>query len=147
VAERLLESPSAEVKLAGLGARDSLRLEAGLCLYGNDIDDTTTPVEASLAWTIGTTQHVFAFAAEWPGGSFSAHGCSGHKFISLCAEQRFSTSIRNANAKRGHDASLHIVLAAYNVGDVPWLHVCMANESKSCQDAQAIKVSQVFTVT
>lgn len=44
---------SSEVKLAGLGARDSLRLEAGLCLYGNDIDETTTPVEASLVWTIG----------------------------------------------------------------------------------------------
>ncbi|MCL4108743.1 UNVERIFIED_CONTAM: hypothetical protein GTU68_049084 [Idotea baltica] len=36
----------------GLGARDSLRLEAGLCLYGNDIDTTTTPVEASLSWAI-----------------------------------------------------------------------------------------------
>jgi aminomethyltransferase len=44
---------SSEVKLAGLGARDSLRLEAGLCLYGNDIDETTTPAEASLLWTIG----------------------------------------------------------------------------------------------
>lgn len=43
----------AGVHLAGLGARDSLRLEAGLCLYGNDIDDSTTPVEAGLAWTIG----------------------------------------------------------------------------------------------
>lgn len=42
-----------EVKLAGLGARDSLRLEAGLCLYGNDIDENTTPVEATLVWTIG----------------------------------------------------------------------------------------------
>lgn len=38
---------------AGLGARDSLRLEAGLCLYGNDIDETTTPVEANLAWVMG----------------------------------------------------------------------------------------------
>ncbi len=41
-----------EVEFAGLGARDSLRLEAGLCLYGNDIDPTVTPVEASLTWTI-----------------------------------------------------------------------------------------------
>lgn len=42
-----------EVRPAGLGARDSLRLEAGLCLYGSDIDETTTPVEANLAWSIG----------------------------------------------------------------------------------------------
>ena len=41
-----------EVRPAGLGARDSLRLEAGLCLYGHDIDATTTPVEAGLAWAI-----------------------------------------------------------------------------------------------
>ncbi|KAL8423505.1 hypothetical protein RB596_003642 [Gaeumannomyces avenae] len=38
--------------LAGLGARDSLRLEAGMCLYGHDLDDSTTPVEAGLAWVI-----------------------------------------------------------------------------------------------
>lgn len=42
-----------EVKLAGLGARDALRLEAGLCLYGHDLDETTTPVEADLMWTVG----------------------------------------------------------------------------------------------
>jgi glycine cleavage system T protein (aminomethyltransferase) len=50
LARRLLAE--AEVKPVGLGARDSLRLEAGLCLYGNDIDRTTTPVEAGLAWAI-----------------------------------------------------------------------------------------------
>ena len=41
-----------EVAPAGLGARDSLRLEAGLCLYGSDIDETTSPVEAGLGWAI-----------------------------------------------------------------------------------------------
>jgi aminomethyltransferase len=51
LAELLLDQP--EVKPIGLGARDSLRLEAGLCLYGNDIDDSTTPIEAGLLWTIG----------------------------------------------------------------------------------------------
>ncbi|MDE0705438.1 MAG: glycine cleavage system aminomethyltransferase GcvT [Rhodospirillaceae bacterium] len=51
LAEALLDSD--EVALAGLGARDSLRLEAGLCLYGHDIDLTTTPVEAGLSWSIG----------------------------------------------------------------------------------------------
>jgi aminomethyltransferase len=50
VAERLLDS--ADVKAIGLGARDSLRLEAGLCLYGHDIDETTSPVEAGLSWSI-----------------------------------------------------------------------------------------------
>ena len=44
--------PSRRCKPIGLGARDSLRLEAGLCLYGHDIDETTTPVEAGLAWSI-----------------------------------------------------------------------------------------------
>jgi aminomethyltransferase len=51
VAERLLAEP--EVSPVGLGARDTLRLEAGLCLYGHDIDETTTPIEAGLAWTVG----------------------------------------------------------------------------------------------
>jgi aminomethyltransferase len=50
LARALLAEP--EVKPVGLGARNSLRLEAGLCLYGNDIDTTTTPVEASLNWAI-----------------------------------------------------------------------------------------------
>jgi aminomethyltransferase len=49
-ARALLAQP--EVKPVGLGARNSLRLEAGLCLYGNDIDTTTTPVEAALNWAM-----------------------------------------------------------------------------------------------
>jgi aminomethyltransferase len=51
LAERFLAEP--EVAPIGLGARDTLRLEAGLCLYGHDIDETTTPIEAGLAWTFG----------------------------------------------------------------------------------------------
>lgn len=54
VTEALLQSATEEkLQLAGLGARDSLRLEAGMCLYGHDLDDTTTPVEAALSWVIG----------------------------------------------------------------------------------------------
>jgi aminomethyltransferase len=51
LAKRLLAE--SEVKPVGLGARDSLRLEAGLCLYGHDLDEKTTLVEADLAWTVG----------------------------------------------------------------------------------------------
>jgi aminomethyltransferase len=49
-AETLLHEP--EVQPIGLGARDSLRLEAGLCLYGHDLDQTTTPVMGNLTWAI-----------------------------------------------------------------------------------------------
>jgi len=49
-ARALLQQP--EVKPIGLGARNALRLEAGLCLYGNDIDPTTTPAEANLLWAV-----------------------------------------------------------------------------------------------
>ncbi|MBG1233347.1 glycine cleavage system aminomethyltransferase GcvT [Aestuariivirga litoralis] len=53
---RLLEN--ADVKPVGLGARDSLRLEAGLCLYGHDIDKTTSPIEAGLQWSIAKRRRV-----------------------------------------------------------------------------------------
>lgn len=66
VAEQLLSVKSANVKLAGLGARDSLRLEAGLCLYGNDIDETTTPIEAGLTWTLGKRRRE---AGDFPGAN------------------------------------------------------------------------------
>jgi aminomethyltransferase len=48
----------------GLGARDSLRLEAGLCLYGHDIDTTTSPVEAGLTWAIQKVRRAGAARAR-----------------------------------------------------------------------------------
>ncbi|OMP88117.1 putative aminomethyltransferase, mitochondrial [Diplodia seriata] len=53
LAQLLLETGGPDkLRWAGLGARDSLRLEAGMCLYGHDLDDTTTPVEGALSWII-----------------------------------------------------------------------------------------------
>ncbi len=70
VANALLEHPDCQP--VGLGARDSLRLEAGLCLYGNDIDTTTSPIEAALEWAIQK--------ARRPGGD-RAGGYPGAKRI------------------------------------------------------------------
>jgi len=63
LATALLDHP--DVLPIGLGARDSLRLEAGLCLYGHDIDETTTPVEAALEWSI---QKIRRASGERAGG-------------------------------------------------------------------------------
>jgi aminomethyltransferase len=60
----------AEVKPVGLGARDSLRLEAGLCLYGHDLDPSTSPIEADLAWTIQKRRRD---AQDFPGGGRIEH--------------------------------------------------------------------------
>jgi aminomethyltransferase len=66
LARRLLSD--ARVALIGLGARDSLRLEAGLCLYGADLDPTTTPVEAALEWSIQASRRAGGKrAAGFPG--------------------------------------------------------------------------------
>jgi aminomethyltransferase len=67
-ARALLAQP--EVKPIGLGARNSLRLEAGLCLYGNDIDSTTTPVEAGLNWAMQKVRRTGgARAGGFPGAA------------------------------------------------------------------------------
>ncbi len=59
---------NSDVLPIGLGARDSLRLEAGLCLYGHDIDTTTTPVEGALEWSIQKSRrHGGARAGGFPG--------------------------------------------------------------------------------
>ena len=63
LARTLLAQP--EVEAIGLGARDSLRLEAGLCLYGHDLDNETTPVESSLLWALTKSRRA---DGERPGG-------------------------------------------------------------------------------
>ncbi len=62
LAEWLLDQP--EVKPIGLGARDTLRLEAGLCLYGHELGETISPIEADLAWTIQKRRRA---AGDFPG--------------------------------------------------------------------------------
>jgi glycine cleavage system T protein (aminomethyltransferase) len=71
-AERLARTllADSDVLPIGLGARDSLRLEAGLCLYGHDIDTTTTPVEAALEWSIQKSRrNAGARAGGFPGAN------------------------------------------------------------------------------
>jgi aminomethyltransferase len=63
LADALIAQP--EVVPVGLGARDSLRLEAGLCLYGNDLDELTSPIEAGLTWVIGKRRKM---NWDFPGG-------------------------------------------------------------------------------
>lgn len=71
LARRLLSEP--EVEAIGLGARDSLRLEAGLCLYGHDIDTTTSPIEGSLLWAISKVRRPDgARAGDYPGADVVA---------------------------------------------------------------------------
>jgi aminomethyltransferase len=103
LARALLAQP--EVKPIGLGARNSLRLEAGLCLYGNDIDTTTTPVEASLLWAMqkvrraggareggfpGATKILAALAGNtWaPGTNGSENAPKTRKRVGLIAQER-----------------------------------------------------------
>jgi aminomethyltransferase len=96
IAKALLEHPDCEP--IGLGARDSLRLEAGLCLYGNDIDTTTSPIEAALEWAIQKARRA---GGEREGGYPGASR--------ILAEQANGTSRRRVGLKpegkapvRGH---------------------------------------------
>jgi aminomethyltransferase len=89
--EALLQNEA--VAPAGLGARDSLRLEAGLCLYGADLDETTTPVEAALEWTIPKVRRSSgARAGGFPGADVIlpqlASGGGSHRRVGLRPEGR-----------------------------------------------------------
>jgi aminomethyltransferase len=84
----------AEVKPIGLGARNSLRLEAGLCLYGNDIDTSTTPIEAGLNWAIQKVRRTGgARAGGFPGADIVLGQLNGsrsltRKRVGLIAQER-----------------------------------------------------------
>ena len=69
----------------GLGARDSLRLEAGLCLYGHDIDDTINPAEAALLWSIGKRRKD---ARDFPGGEKTMSGGATKKLVGIKPDGR-----------------------------------------------------------
>jgi aminomethyltransferase len=111
VAEALLRAAGPEkLRLAGLGARDSLRLEAGMCLYGQDLDDTTTPVEAGLGWVVAKSRRTdggffgdevilrqlraatAAGAASAPGGASSAE---------VLGRRRVGMFVEGAPARQG----------------------------------------------
>lgn len=90
LARRLLAEP--EVAPIGLGARDSLRLEAGLCLYGHDMNAQTTPIEASLLWAISKARRADGErAAGFPGAAaVFAHQQAGvaRKRVGLLPQER-----------------------------------------------------------
>ena len=113
LARLLLGQP--EVQPIGLGARNSLRLEAGLCLYGSDLDPTTTPVEASLTWAIqkvrraggareggfpGATKVIAQLAASTGAAGRLDHETLKRKRVGLVALERVpvreGTVLRNA---------------------------------------------------
>jgi aminomethyltransferase len=83
IARALLNEP--EILPIGLGARDSLRLEAGLCLYGHDIDDTIDPAEAALLWSIGKRRKE---ARDFPGGEKTMAGNPARKLVGIRPQGR-----------------------------------------------------------
>lgn len=90
VTEHITQGP---VQLTGLGARDSLRLEAGMCLYGHDLDETTTPVEAGLSWLIGTSTMAF-LASHAPSDAGISQAKIVEQLVALSALQPFWLSLR-----------------------------------------------------
>jgi len=106
LAEALLDQP--EVQPAGLGARDTLRLEAGLCLYGHDIDETTSPIEAGLAWAIQKVRRPGgARAGGYPGAAVvESHlaGAAPSRRVGLVGLERVpvraGTAICDAHGRR-----------------------------------------------
>ena len=109
LADLLCKDP--RVKPVGLGARDSLRLEAGLCLYGNDIDATTTPIEASLIWAI---QKVRRPGGERAGG-YPGADIVGEQIENGAPRKRVGLAIDGRAPVRAHT---ELYLGEEKVGEV-----------------------------
>jgi aminomethyltransferase len=105
IASKLLADPT--VNPTGLGARDSLRLEAGLCLYGNDLNDQTNPIEGALGWTLGgkdsrrRTEQGFLGASAFltPDGKFKKQSRKRVGIFGMKAPARSHTEIFDATGE------------------------------------------------
>ncbi len=91
VAQLLLKNQ--DVSWIGLGARDTLRLEAGLCLYGQELDETTTPIEADLKWTLGKRRRIE--------GNFLGEGIIKQQLQNGAARKRVCIRPDGRNIARG----------------------------------------------
>jgi aminomethyltransferase len=124
LAVALLAQP--EVQPAGLGARDTLRLEAGLCLYGHDIDETTSPIEAGLNWAIQKVRRPGgARAGGYPGAAvIEAHlaGAAPSKRVGLVGLER--VPVREGTAL--FDGQGHAVGAVTSGTLAPTVNACIA---------------------
>jgi len=106
IATKLLEDPT--VNPTGLGARDSLRLEAGLCLYGNDLDHTTTPTEGILGWCLGGPKSRRRMEGDFlgaeniltPEGKFKKTARKRVGIIGMKAPARGGTEIYNSSGDK-----------------------------------------------
>ncbi|KAK0466680.1 hypothetical protein IW261DRAFT_1586478 [Armillaria novae-zelandiae] len=94
----------APVRLTGLGARDSLRLEAGMCLYGQDLDEGTTPLEAGLGWVVGRERRV-------QGGFVGFEGA-----LKVPGRRRVGLEVQGAPARQG--ASIYAPGTDVRLGEV-----------------------------
>eukprot|EP01125_Pyxidicula_operculata_P001169 TRINITY_DN11119_c0_g1_i1.p1 TRINITY_DN11119_c0_g1~~TRINITY_DN11119_c0_g1_i1.p1 ORF type:complete len:402 (+),score=84.99 TRINITY_DN11119_c0_g1_i1:67-1272(+) len=109
IVKNLLNEP--EVKICGLGARDSLRLEAGLCLYGNDLDEVTSPKQAGINWTISKRR-----AQE--GGFIGAGPILAEQALKLdqLPKRRVGLLVEGAPAREG--ATIHDPVTGSQIGVV-----------------------------
>ncbi len=124
LAVALLAQP--EVQPAGLGARDTLRLEAGMCLYGHDIDETTSPIEAGLNWAIQKVRRPGgARAGGYPGANVieaQLAGAAPSKRVGLIGLER--VPVREGTAL--FDGQGHAIGTATSGTLAPTVNACIA---------------------